>query len=317
MRIIQRPLLNDDLPAVLALADYSLLGLPHLADWPYRFASWALDDSEGAQVWLDDAGRLLGWAVLQTPFWAIDCIVHPDAPSSLYREMLVWAKTKAQTLTAAGAGRPIWFVSIAAMCLEQRRELEALGFVDMAEDEQDPWSKVLFALPEARSVTPVLLPAGMAIRSLRVPEEIGAYVVLHRAVFESENMTHAWRERTTQLAGYRNALDLVLVSEAGELCGFCVAWLRERATGTTVGQIEPLGIAAPYRGQRLSQALLAEAVRRLREQGAGQIVVETDRQREAAMAAYTALGFTEAHEVEVYRHNVPQVSPRATQDAVV
>jgi ribosomal protein S18 acetylase RimI-like enzyme len=215
--------------------------------------------------------------------------------------MLVWAKTKAQALTAAGAGRPMWFVSIAAMCLEQRRELEALGFVDVSEDEENPWSKVLFALPEMATVASVPLPAGMAIRSLRVPEEIGAYVVLHRAVFESENMTRAWRERTTQIPGYRNALDLVLVSEVGELCGFCVAWLRERTTDTTIGQIEPLGIAAPYRGQRLSRALLAEAVSRLREQGAGQIVVETDRQREAAMAAYTTMGFIEAYEVRVYR----------------
>jgi ribosomal protein S18 acetylase RimI-like enzyme len=316
MHIIRRPLLNDDLPAVLALADYSPLGLPHLADWPYRFASWALDQPENAQVWLDDLGRLLGWAVLQTPFWAMDCIMHPDAPSWLYREMLAWAMTRAQALTAAGAGRPMWFVSIAASCSEQRRELEALGFVDVSDDEKDPWSKVLFALPEGCTVTPVALPSGMAIRSLRVPEEVDAYVALHRAVFESDSMRRGWRERTTQMPGYRNALDLVLVSEPGELCGFCVAWLRERATGTTVGQIEPLGIGAPYRGRRLSQALLAEAVRRLREQGAGQVVVETDRQREAAMAAYAAMGFAEAHEVRVYRHDVPQASPRATHDAV-
>lgn len=296
-----------DMAGTLVLADRSPLSLPHYADWPYRFASWALDEPENAQVWLDDAGRMLGWAVLQIPFWAIDCVVHPDAPPSLYREMLAWATAQAQTLAAAGAGRPMWFVSIAATCLRQRQVLEALGFVDLADAEEDPWSKLVFALPEQQSVPSVAVPAGMTIRSLRVPEEIDAYVALHREVFESESMTDAWRTRTTQMPGYQNALDLVLVSEAGELCGFCVAWIRARTTGEMVGQIEPLGIQEQHRGRRLSQALLAEAVRRLRERGAGQVFVETDRQREAAVTTYAALGFAVAHEIAVYRYDLPEV----------
>lgn len=306
MPITQRPmLLPDDLPAVLALADRSPLGLPHVADWPYRFASWALDDPQNSQLWHDEHGQLHGWAVLQTPFWALDAVTHPDAPPFLLPELLRWATTRMGALATGGAGRPIWFVSIAATCIDQRRELEALGFVDVSEDEEDPWSKLLFVLPEERVVAPVSLPPGVAIRSLRVPEELDAYVALHRAIFESESMSATWRDRTTQMSCYRNELDLVLVSEAGELCGFCVAWLRERVTGETVGQIEPLGIAKPYRGQRLSQALLAEGVSRLRAQSAGRVFVETDRQREAAMAAYVALGFAVAHELRVYRYNVP------------
>lgn len=306
MRIIQRPLLNHDLPAVLALTDGSLLGLPHLADWPYRFASWALDQPKHTQVWLDTTGQLVGWAVLQTPFWAIDAVMHPDAPSWLYREILVWATTQAQRLTAAGTGRPMWFVAIAATCFEQRRELEALGFVDVSADEEGPWSKVLFALPKERTVAPIQLPSGMAIRSLHVPEEVDASVALHRAVFDSENMTVPWRLQSTQMPGYRNALDLVLVTGEGELCGFCVAWQREQVRGARIGQIEPLGIAEAYRGRRLSQALLAEAVCRLRAQGVSQIVVETDRQREAAIRAYTTMGFEEVHAIHVYRYDVPE-----------
>jgi mycothiol synthase len=298
--------LPDELSTVVALAERSPLSLPHRADWPYRFASWSLDDPDNTQGWFDESAGILGWAAIQTPFWALDVVVHPGAPPALYREMLTWATTRARTLRASGAGRPMWFVSIAATCEAQRHELETLGFVDISAAAENPWSKVLFALPEGRRVTSPPLPEGMQLRSLRVPEEIDGYVALHREVFQSDSMTAAWRARTTQMPGYHNALDLALTAEAGELCGFCVAWLRECESGERMGQIEPLGIKEPYRGRRLSQALLAEAVQRLREYGAGWIYVETDQQRQSAMAAYTAMGFEVTHKVHVYRYEVTE-----------
>ena len=66
--------------------------------------------------------------------------------------------------------------------------------------------------------------------------EIQAYVDLHRQVFQSESMTHAWRTHATQMTDYINALDLVIASDQGEIFGFCVAWLRRLASGETVGQ---------------------------------------------------------------------------------
>lgn len=313
MPFIRRPLLPKDWPAALALADRSPVSLPHVADWAYRAASWALDAPENASVWLDETEQLRGWAVLQTPFWAIDAIVDPAATSALYRDLLDWATARAQTLRMANAGRPMWFVSIAADCREHRQILEDGGFIDVSEADVDPWSKVLFALPTAQGLAAPSLPAGMMIRSLAVPQEIEAYVALHRAVFQSESMTPAWRERTTQMPGYRNELDLVLVADTGELCGFCIAWQRNLIDSEPIGQIEPLGISEPYRGRRLSQTLIAEAVRRLRAQGVAQVVIETDREREAAMAAYRSMGFTEAHAIRVYRYDVPEVSPERKQ----
>lgn len=138
MPITRRPLLSNDWPAALALADRSPVSLPHVADWPYRSASWALDAPENASVWLDDAGHLQGWVVLQTPFWAIDAVVNPAAPLALYRDILDWATTRAQTLRRASAGRPMWFVSIAAACHDHRQILEDRGFIDVSEADVDP-----------------------------------------------------------------------------------------------------------------------------------------------------------------------------------
>lgn len=302
--ISSRPLsLPQNLPAALALADCSALSVPHAADWPYRFASWGVADPANMRSWWDASSNLLGWAVLQTPFWAIDCIAAPDAPSGLYREMIGWAQTRAAELVAAGQGRPMWFVSIDVTC-DQTRDLLALGFEDCAGMGEDAWSKVLFELaPDAELPLPQL-PTGFYIRNLDASTEIQAYVDMHREVFQSENMTFDWRQRATRMDGYVNALDLVVASDTNELCGFCVGWVRQRASGEIVGQIEPLGVREPFRGRKFSRQLMSESIRRLREFGATRIFVETDRQRESAMAAYESMGFAVAHEVRVYRHVV-------------
>ncbi|MCG8353392.1 MAG: GNAT family N-acetyltransferase [Chloroflexales bacterium] len=298
--------LPNDLPKALNLADVSVLSIPHVADWPYRFSSWALDNPLNTRAWLDGSSQLLGWAVMQTPFWAIDCVIHPNAPSQLYTEMIEWTQARAKNMAALGEGRPMWFVSIATACRTQRRDLTTLGFKDVSEAGEDAWSKVLFELVDDSLSAPIQLPEGLQIRSLNTSSEIQAYVTIHREVFQSENMTLGWRTNATCMPDYRNELDLVITSEPGELYGFCVAWLRQLASGETVGQIDPLGVRESHRGQKLSQALLAEAVRRLRRQGASRIYVETDKQRSAAMTAYTSMGFRIAHNVLVYRYDVTE-----------
>jgi hypothetical protein len=105
--MLASPYTPADLPEALALADASPLSVPHVADWPDRFASWAYDAPDIARIWRDDAGRMLGWCALQTPFWAIDCVAHPDAPLDLYIDMLTWAQQHARTLAADGGWRPM------------------------------------------------------------------------------------------------------------------------------------------------------------------------------------------------------------------
>ncbi|MCU0492753.1 MAG: GNAT family N-acetyltransferase [Chloroflexaceae bacterium] len=302
MPTTQRPFdLADDLTAALALADGSGLNIPHVADWPFRFASWGAANPANSQVWLDSASNMVGWVVLQTPFWAIDCIVGKHAPAGLYQEMLAWAKARATELLARGEGRPMWFLSIDAARRQQRRELEAAGFVDISDVGEDSWSKVLFEHGDASKLEPVSLPEGLTIRSLNPASEIQQYVAMHREVFDSENMTADWRTRSTRMPGYNNVLDLVLASEDGELQGFCVGWLQHLASGEVVGQIEPLGVRESQRGQRLSRQLLTEAIRHMQELGARRIVVEADRENSEAMASYQAAGFHVAHEVLVYK----------------
>lgn len=292
-----------DIEPLLALAHRQPENPLHLIDLPYRFSSWALDRPENLRVWHDAAGVVTAWVVVQAPFWAIDIVAEPGG--GLYADVLAWAVERAQALLAdPDHGRPCWFVSVVE---GREREIEALtaaGFADQTDVPEDAWSKVLLSRPA--SPTAEIAPSGgYRVRPLAGEAEVRAYVALHREVFGSKNMTEAWRARTLRQGRYRPELDLVAEAPDGSLAGFCIGWFDpEGRDGRACGQIEPLGVAAAHRGRGLSQALLSACCGRLAGLGAERVIVETDNQRDAALAAYEAAGFRREHFVRVFRRDL-------------
>ena len=86
----------------------------------------------------------------------------------------------------------------------------------------------------------------------------------------------------------------------GGLAAFCIGWLPEDENGKR-GQIEPMGVHPDFRHLGLGRAILSEGLRRLYEQGAQEIFVETDSYRDAAFALYESVGFRVAKDVLVFR----------------
>lgn len=301
MNTQQRPFHGKaDVSAMIALARAFPADNLHSTDLPYRFSSWALDDPDNVALWQDDSGALQAWAVLQAPFWTIDVACRPAAEAALLGPILDWAQQRARQALGSAAGRPSWYVHVFAGHAQRVRALEAAGFASQANVGEDSWSKVLMR----RSAAPLPGtdgPDGFTIRPLEGDSEIDAYVALQQAVFGSRNMTAAWRARTLRQPDYIPALDLVAVAPDGRLAGFCIAWLQQRDSDECVGQIEPLGVGAEFRGLGLGRALLAEALRRLQQRSVRQVDVETDNYRDAALALYEALGFRVVHDVLVYR----------------
>ncbi len=274
----------------------------HIIDLPYRFSSWAFDNQANIGLWEDEQGELRAWAVLQTPFWAIDYAFHPDAPAAIHPQILAWADAQAQAQLASAYGRPLWFVNVFDRQAERQRDLEAHGFVSVANWGQDSWTKVLLHHERTHALSVHALPAGYSLRPLYGAQEVAAYVALHRAVFESESMTVAWRQRTLQHADYQPELDLVIEDPAGQLAAFCIGWFAPSGIeGRPSGQIEPMGVRADLRAQGLGRAILSEAVRRLYQRGAEHVVVETDNYRDAAFSLYESVGFRVMDNVLVFR----------------
>ena len=274
----------------------------HVVDLPYRLSSWAFDEPGNIRLWETAGGDVLAWAVLQSPFWAIDYAYHPAAPPNVHADILAWVDARAQTLLDTPYGRPAWFVHVFDWQLQRQHDLAAQGFAPQANVGANSWSKVLFQRRADAPVSHRPLPPGFTLRPLRGVEEVAAYVSLHRAVFESENMTVAWRQRTLHHPDYRPDLDLVAVDPDGQLAAFCVCWFAPvGVAGRPSGQIEPLGVRADVRQKGLGRALVAEGIRRLARCGAEHVVVETDKYRDAAFAFYEAVGFHVVQNVFVYR----------------
>jgi mycothiol synthase len=277
----------------------------HVTDLPYRLSSWGLDDPGNVRLWLDPAGQLLGWAVLQTPWWAIDYAMHPKAGEDLHRQILAWAEERAWKTLDTPGGHPAWFVNVFAGQSDRIRELESAGWASQADIGEDSWSKVLLRRPGQTPIARHRLPAGFVLRPLAGEGEVEAYVDLHQTVFESKNMTAAWRGRTLQHPDYTPDLDLVAEAPDGSQAAFCIGWLNRRSAGGPTGQIEPLGCHPDFRRYGLGRLLLLEGLRRLQACGVQSVVVETDNYRNTAFELYQSVGFEVVQNVLVYRKDFP------------
>jgi mycothiol synthase len=132
------------------------------------------------------------------------------------------------------------------------------------------------------------MPGGITIRPLAGPAEVPAYVAAHRAAFESEAMSVAWRSATLTMPGYEPELDLVAVAGDGTMAGFCVTWLDRRCRAA---QVEPAGVVPQFRRLGVARALLDEAARRAAQHDATALYAEPDDVHAAALATYADAGF--------------------------
>ena len=270
----------------------------HVIDLPYRLSSWALDDPENIGLWFDQNERLIAWAVLQTPFWAVDYVYQPDTESYLHQEILSWADQRAHLIANTASGRPAWFINVFSGQVNRIQDLENDGFKCQSAVGDDAWSKVLL---QRSSQTPVKVyepHSGFIVRSLAGEREVDNYVELHRSVFESKNMTTDWRRRTLTHPNYLPALDIVVESPDGRLVAFCLCWFDQHLMA---GHVEPLGCHKDFRQYALGRVALSEGLRHLQSLGAQNIFVETDNYRNTAFRLYESFDFQVIQDILVYR----------------
>jgi len=302
MALHQRPFRsNQDKYAMFTLTKEFAATNLHVIDLPYRLSSWALDEPENVQLWFDEEEKLIGWAVIQTPFWTIDYAYHPSL--KLHSEILAWADARAHAIVDTTYGHPAWYVMVFDDQTQRIRDLEAAGFTCQANVGDNSWSKVLMRRVTFEPVKLYHPPAGYTVRSLKGQEEIEEYVELHRSVFESKNMTSEWRRCTLEHPDYRKDLDVLVESPDGKLVAFCVCWFDP---ASSMGHVEPLGCHKNFRKFALGRVALSHGLHRLQSLGAKEIFVETDSYRNTAFRLYEFFDFEVIKNVLVYRKDYPK-----------
>jgi mycothiol synthase len=270
----------------------------HVIDLPYRLSSWAFDTPENVGLWFGENQQLVAWAALQTPFWTIDYVCHPDAEIDLHQQILSWADQRARVTISTANGRPAWFIMVFAGQSNRIRDLENAEFKCQSNVGDDSWSKVLMRRSSQMPVKVYEPRSGFIVRSLAGKEETDQYVELHQSVFESKNMTADWRRRTLQHPDYMPELDIVVESPDGRLVAFCICWFDKNSMA---GHVEPLGSHKDFRQYALGRVALSEGLRRLQSLGAQTIFVETDNYRNTAFRLYESFDFQVIQDVLVYR----------------
>lgn len=264
----------------------------HVVDLDYRLASWAVTDPQNVALWENERGELVGWAVCQRPFSALDYALRPDFPD-VEDAILLWGQTRWQTIARENGERTYYYVGVKSGQHDRITRLQQHGF------QADDWS-LSHKVRSAGGPMPSLpLPDGFTLRTLVGESECAAYATLHQTAFGTKNMTEDWRRRTLQQRTYRPELDLVAVAPDNQLAAFCIGWVA-LVQDQFMGQIEPIGVHPDYQGHGIGHALLAENLKRMEVHGAKTMLIEAESANPVSQHLYDAMGFRTAYEAVAY-----------------
>lgn len=288
-----------DLVSMYDLAAATLGNVLHVAELPWRLSSPSARMPERTRLWENAGGALVAWATLQFPAWyCLDFVVRPNARSAdLEATVLAWAVERLETEATDRGGHLPFYVSARANDGARIKAIEKAGFA------RQNWSYVHFVRDLDRPIPAPKLPEGFTIRPLAGEREAEAYAAMHRAAFDTTNMTADWRQTTLRDPRYVPDLDLVAVGPEGNLAAFCVGWITPplaSLAGQRLAQVEPLGVLPEHQRKGLGRALLLEVLRRAKALGAHRIEVDAESYNEASRGTYEALGFQPAFEAPFF-----------------
>jgi ribosomal protein S18 acetylase RimI-like enzyme len=254
----------------------------HSADMPYRLCSPAAQEPANRRVWTSAAGEVTGFGVTQLPFSTLDWAVRPGY-ESLQQEIVAWGVGRLEEI-ARQRGKGFGYL------LDSRSDNDAVavqyGF------KLDDWCIRNLAIELSHPPRTTPLPNGFRIRPLNGEAEVSAYVDLHRAAFDTRNMSVEWRAKTLGHPLYQPELDLVAESDDGQLVAFCIGWLN-KVNNELVGQIEPLGVLPAFQRRGLGRAILSESLHRFYQAGVRRVLIDAESYNDASQSLYERSGFTE------------------------
>lgn len=255
----------------------------HAIDMPYRLTSTWQDSGCEIGLW-EKNSKLIAWAVFQPPWFNVDYVMHPLAQGTpLEMEIFAWGKEQMRQY-ANRTGYKFFgsfeFADNTPQAAQTKANLIAQGFQPFS------WSIRQFQLDLEQMLPLPQLSGEFRIRPLRGQAEVQAYVDLHRAAFESDNMIQSWRQRILTHPHYKPALDLVAVNPKDEPVGFCICWAWQN-----IGHLEPLGVHPHYQGQGLGKALERTAVHLLRDHGCRTVRIDHVSSNERAIGLSQQTGF--------------------------
>lgn len=251
------------------------------------------DPRQQIQLWeLDDELVGVAWGEPAPTTYSLQ--IHPRfwGRGELEPQMLAWAEQHLRAAIEAGLDQRTLRVYGMASYQEWTALLTTHGYT-----RTDDRCMLILRQPLPAAQGVVALPAGWTVRAVSGEHEWQARVDLHRDVWQPSKVTLEAYRRLRAAEGYRPELDLVAVAPDGTLAAYCICWLDPV---NRIGEFEPVGTRAAFRGQGLGRAVMQTGLQRLSEHGAQAATVCTYATNAAATALYRSAGFTVRTTNELY-----------------
>jgi mycothiol synthase len=288
MPIQSRPFNDEnDLQALKIFVSSIMKQDMQLSYWHVGDLVWGIyqntmyDPRKNVQLWENEPGDLLGFAWVNAKEVIIQVAPHIDGSNEndLLEQMLSWVEEH-QRASAAGGNFPSFCafeddLSLKSLFLRHGYQREESHMLHMRRDLKQP-------------IPPGVLPGGWIVRHVASEDEFEQRVALHREVWHPSRVTLEAYRRMRTVPGYTPELDLVAVSADGTFASYCICWLDPVSK---IGEFEPVGTRATYRGKGLGKAVMLEGLRRLRTSGMQTAMVCSVGSNQASRKLYESVGF--------------------------
>lgn len=114
------------------------------------------------------------------------------------------------------------------------------------------------------------LPDGFRFITMQDSGDVDAFVLGHRAAWESNDLTPEKYEIVMSMWPYRRDLDVAVQAPDGGLVARAIAWFDE---GNAIAELEPVGTDPRYRQRGLGAACNLFAMQQARDSGATSMMV--------------------------------------------
>lgn len=257
------------------------------------YQNTVFDPYASIYLWEDAHGELVAVVWSEEPGECEIQVAPALSGGEVEEAILHWAEERARTagsptLTARGFADDAATVDLltrhgfardertpAALIMQWGYPPDGYGYAHMARDLRQP-------IPEPD------LPPGWTVRAVGGMDEWEARVNLHRDVWAPSRVTLDAYRRLRATPGYTPELDIVAIAPDGTLASYCICWLD---SANAVGEFEPVGTRAAYRGQHVGRAVMLEGLRRLRDHGCAAALVLTGTVNTPAVRLYESAGF--------------------------
>ncbi len=291
MMIFSRTYSDDDLPALLDFLvrvrpAARIDAYPGLVDLHELLALEQVQAN--TRLWFGVEKRLVAFALVD--HYANLCFeIDPHAASvELEEQVVAWG----EACLRRGRFSEDETLYLDASCRSDDHErmafLERHGFV------RQETQSLLMARRLDEPIPAAVLPPGFVPRPVSGEQEAPALVELHRAAFETENMTLAERLAMMRTPDYDPNLDLVVVAPDGRLAAYCLCSIsveENQRSGNKDGYTDPVATHPDFQGRGLSKALLLSGLRLLKERGMDTARLGTSSENLAMQRAAQSAGF--------------------------